>query len=284
LQAVLIERKVAGKADYLRASDREGPIDAIAYNVEGLHIVVRNVDFNGAPPDLLKTLQQKARALSHQEYLRSAMQPMIDKDLLPTLFAHGYLKASFGAAQPKVVEDDPDSTLVDLIFAVDAGHQYRFADAKWSGNKAFPAEKLDALLTLQKGQPADGEKLEEDLNTVRHLYGTKGFMAAQIKPVPELDDAQMTVIYQLQVEERDVYHMGDFDVHGLDNPTTKRLTLAWKLTEGEVYDTSYTQNYLKSLPATTINLSQWKIKTMENVDSRAKTVDVLFQFQPVPLD
>ncbi|HEX4484658.1 MAG TPA: POTRA domain-containing protein [Terriglobales bacterium] len=284
LQALLIERKVAGKADYLRASDQEGPIAAIAYNVEGLHIVVRNVDFTGAPPALLKTLQQKARELSHQEYLRSAMQPVIDKDLLPALFAHGYLKASLGQAHPKVVEDDADSTLVDLIFDIDAGHQYKFADAKWSGNKSFPAEKLDPLLTLQKGQPADGEQLEQDLEAVKHLYGTKGFMGAQIKPVLELDNAKMTVIYQLQVEEGDVYHMGDFDVHGLDNPMTKRLTLAWKLAEGEVYDTSYTQNYLKSLPATTINLSQWKIKTMENVDSRAKTVDVLFQFQPVPLD
>jgi outer membrane protein assembly factor BamA len=284
LQALLIERKVAGKADYLRASDQEGPISAISYNVEGVHIVVRNVDFTGVPQDQLKALQTAARALSHREYLRSAMQPVIDKDLLPSLFAHGYLKASLGPAQPKVVEETPENTFVDLIFAVDAGHQYKFADAKWSGNKTFPAEKLDPMLTLKKGQPADGQQLEEDLNAVRHLYGTKGFMAVQIKPVPELDDAKMTATYQLLVEEGDLYHMGDFDVHGLDTPTTKRLTLAWKLAEGEVYDASYPQTYLKNLPATAINLSQWKIKTLENVDNRGKTVDITFQFQPLPLN
>jgi outer membrane protein insertion porin family len=284
LQALLIERKVAGKADYLRASDQEGPISTIAYNVEGVNIVVRNVDFTGAPPDQLPALQKAARALSHREYLRSAMQPVIDKDLLPTLFAHGYLKASFGSAQPKVVEENADNTLVDLILPVDGGHQYKFADAKWSGNKTFSAEKLDPLLTLKKGQPADGRQLEEDLDAVRHLYATKGFMAAQIKPVPELDDTKLTVTFQLQVEEGELYRMGDFDVHGLDTPTTKKLTLAWKLAEGEVYDASYTQNYLKSLPATVINLSQWKIRTLENVDNRGKTVDVTFQFQPLPLN
>ena len=47
LQGLLIERKVAGKADYLRAGDQEGPISAIAFNVEGVHIVVRNTDFSG---------------------------------------------------------------------------------------------------------------------------------------------------------------------------------------------------------------------------------------------
>ena len=73
-----------------------------------------------------------------------------------------------------MVEDNSENTLVDLVFPVDAGHQYKFADAKWSGNKAFAAEKLDPLLTLQKGQPADGQRLEEDLNAVRRLYGTKG--------------------------------------------------------------------------------------------------------------
>ena len=93
-------------------------------------------------------------------------------------------------------------------------------------------------------------------------------MGAQIKPTPELDDAKLTVTYQLQVQEGDLYHMGDFDVHGLDTPTSKRLALAWKLAEGDVYDASYPAAYLKSLRPTIINLSQWKIKTLENVDSR----------------
>lgn len=284
LQALLIERKVAGKADYLRAGDQEGPISSIAFNVEGQHIVIRNVDFSGAPADQGKALQQAARGLSRREYLRSAMQPVIDKDLLPVFFAHGYLRASLGPPQAKVVEENPDNTLVDLAFPVEPGQQYKFAGTEWSGNKAFPAEKLDPLLTLQKGQPADEQLLQEDLDRVRHLYGTKGFMGAQIKTVPQLNDSQLTVVYQLQVQEGDLYHMGEFDVHGLDTPTTKRLALAWKLAEGDVYDASYPETYLKSLRATIINLSAWKIKTQENVDSREKTVDVTLQFQPLPLN
>jgi outer membrane protein assembly factor BamA len=284
LQALLIERKVAGKADYLRSGDQEGPISAIAFSVEGPHIFVRNVDFSGAPPDQLKALQQAAKVLSRQEYLRSAMQPVVDKDLLPVFFAHGYLKASFGVAEPKVVQETSDSTLVDLVLPVVPGQQYKFTGTEWSGNKTFPVERLDPLLTLQKGQPADGLQLEEDLKAVRHLYGTKGFMSAQIRPIPRMNETELTVTYQLQVQEGDLYHMGEFDVHGLDSPTAKRLALAWKLAEGDVYDASYPESYIKSLRPTIINLSQWKIKTIENVDSREKTVDVTFQFEPLPLN
>ena len=273
-----------GKADYLRAGDQEGPITSIAYSVEGVHIVIRDVDFSGVPADQIQALQQAAKPLSRQEYLRSAMQPLIDRDLLPFFYSRGYLKASFSPAQPKVVEENSEGALVDLVLAVDPGPQYMFAGAEWSGNKAFTGEQLNGLLTLKKGTPSDALQLEDDLNAVRHLYGTKGLMGAQVKPIARLNEAGHSVIYQLQVQEGDVYHMGDFDVHGLDSPTAQRLTLAWKLAEGDIYDASYPATYLKSLGPKIINLSQWKIKTMENVDSRGKTVDVMLQFQPIPLN
>jgi outer membrane protein assembly factor BamA len=284
LQAMLIERHVAGKADYLRSAFQDGPVTAFEFSVQGPHIIIRNVKFTGAPSDQLSALQDAAKALSRQEYLRSALRPLVDKELLPMFFSRGYLKASFGPAQPTVVEESAEGALVDLTLPVDPGPQYKFAGTQWSGNKTFPAEKLDLLLTLQRGQPADGVKLEQDLDTVRHLYGTKGFMGVEIKPLPQINDQQLTVIYQLQVQEGEVYHMGDFDVHGLDNPTTKRLVLAWKLPEGEVYDASYPETYMHSLKATTIDLSHWKVKTLQNVDNKEKTVDITIQFQPIPLD
>ena len=284
LQALLIERHVAGKADYLRSAVQDGPVTAFEFSVQGPHIVIRNVDFTGVPAERLKALQEAAGALSRQQYLRSALRPLVDKELLPMFFSRGYLKASFGAAQPKVVEESAEGALVDLTLAVEPGPQYKFAGTQWSGNKTFPAESLDPLLTLQRGQPADGVKLEEDLDIVRHLYGSKGYMGVEIKPLPQINDQQLTVIYQLHVQEGDVYHMGDFDVHGLDNPTTKRLALAWKLAEGDVYDASYPETYLHSLKTITIDLSHWKVKTLQNVDHREKTVDITLQFQPIPLD
>lgn len=284
LQALLIERKVPGKADYLRAGDQEGPISAIAFSVEGVHIVIRNVEFTGAPAAQIDALRKAGKALSRQEYLRSAVQPVIDKDLLPVFFAHGYLKATLEPPQPKAVEENSDGNLVDLVFPVEPGPQYQFAGTQWSGNKIFPAEKLDSLITLPKNQPADAQQLQEDLNAVRHLYGTKGLMGAQFKSIPQLNDSQLTVIFQLQVEEGDLYHMGEFEVRGLDSPTAGRLALAWKLAEGEVYDASYPETYLKNLGPKTINLLQWTIKTLENVDNREKTVDIILQFQPIPIN
>lgn len=284
LQALLIEHNIAGKADYLRAGDQDGPISSIAYSVEGLRIIIRKVDFSGVSADQLKSLQQAAQPLSRQEYLRSTMQPLLDKDLLPVFSAHGYLKAHFSPAEPKVVEQTPEATLVDLMLHVDPGPRYNFSGAEWSGNKVFPAETLNALLTLRRDQPADETQLEDDLKNIRHLYGTKGFMGAQIKPIPRLSETSLTVTYQLQVQEGDVYHMGEFDIRGLDSPTAKRLAVAWRLAEGDVYDTSYPETYMKNLKPTMINLSQWKVKTMENVDSREKTVDITLQFEPLPLN
>ena len=142
--------------------------------MQGPHIIIRNVKFTGAPPDQISALRDAAKALSRQEYLRSALRPLVDKELLPMFFSRGYLKSSFGPAQPAVVEESTEGALVDLTLPVDPGPQYKFAGTQWSGNKVFPAEKLDPLLTLQKGEPADGIKLEQDLEAVRHLLRNQG--------------------------------------------------------------------------------------------------------------
>jgi outer membrane protein assembly factor BamA len=284
LQAMLIERKVAGKADYLRSGQQDGPITSILYSVEGLHIVIRNAGFSGAPEAELKRLQQASKALYGKEYLRSAIQPMVDKDLLPVFLSRGYLKAKFGPPEAKVVQETPEATSVDLNFPIEAGPQYNFAGAEWSGNKTFPAGSLDALLSLRDGQPANAVQLEEDLNSVRRLYGTKGFMGIAIKPISRLNETARTAVFQLQVEEGDVYHMGDLDVRGLDSPTTQRLKIAWRLAEGDVYDAGYPEAFLKNLGPKTINILQWDVETHENVDHREKTVDITFQFRPRPLN
>jgi outer membrane protein assembly factor BamA len=91
------------------------------------------------------------------------------------------------------------------------------------------------------------------------------------------------VTYRLEVQEGDVYHMGELDIHGLDKANTDRLKLAWKLAEDEVYDSSYPSRYLEGLKPPVIDVSQWNVTIHETVDNRDKTVDVTLRFDPHPL-
>ena len=72
-------------------------------------------------------------------------------------------------------------------------------------------------------------------------------MAARIAATPEMNDADATVKYLFQVQEGDIYKMGDLEVRGLDSKTTERMATAWKLREGDTYDAQYPKKFLETV-------------------------------------
>ena len=108
----------------------------------------------------------------------------MQKQLLPVYYARGYLKAQFGEPQPKVVkqpaaenEDGPrNQTVVDVIYAVTPGLQYKLKSVDWSGNQEFPAETLQKMVRAEPGQPANTIRLGDNLKDIQKLYGSHGFV------------------------------------------------------------------------------------------------------------
>jgi len=280
LQALLIERKIEGRADYLRAARGEGPIEAFVFSVTGPAIRIRNVEFTGAGPAELPLLQAAASKLPGQDYLRSMLGVQAEKDLLPVYLERGYLKAAFAQAHPKIVQDSPKETVVDVTFAVDPGLQYKATEIQFSGYKAFPAEKLQELIHQQLGQPANAVQLASDLEAMKKLYGTRGYMAASIQATPEMDDAQSTVKYLLQFHEGDVYKMGELEIRGLDSRATARLVERWKLLAGNSYDSSYAKRFLDESANELPRHVEWDIAIHESLNENDKTVDVTLRIDP----
>ena len=281
LQALLLERKLQGRADYIRTAHQDGPIEAFVFKVTGPTIRIRNVAFTGAAPPELPLLQAAGKSLQGQEYFRSMLQIQAEKNLLPIYLARGYLKAAFADTQAKVAQENPQETIVDVEFPVDPGRQYKLTQIQWSGNTVFPAEKLQPLIRLRTAQYANAVQLGDDLEAVQKLYGTRGYLAAHIRSNPQTDDTQSTVGYQLQVHEGDVYHMGELEIQGLDARTTARLVEAWKLRGGDVFDVSYPQQFLNDTNHV-IPLAPWKISVHNSLNEKDKTVDVTLRFDPKP--
>jgi outer membrane protein insertion porin family len=282
LQALLIEHKINGRADYLRFAHGDGPIEAFDFSVSGPNIRIGNVEFTGAGPSELPLLQAAARKVQGGDYLRSVLRVRQDKDLLPVYLARGYLKAAFDDAQAKVVQQSPDETVVDVTFPVHPGFQYKLTNVQWTGNTVFPAGQLEALIHLRASEPPDAIQLANDLEAVRSLYGTRGYMAASVEPVPQMDDSQATVSYQLQVREGDLYHMGELEIQGLDTRTANRLEGNWQLRQGEPFDASYPDRFAKESLKVLSLQGEWNVSIHATPNEKDKTVDVTVRFDLKP--
>jgi outer membrane protein assembly factor BamA len=282
LQALLVESNVPGHVDYLRNTGSDGKIESINYSVSDLLIRVRKVEFRGAGPSELPLLQAAARRLPDPEYSRSRINAFAEHQLLPVYHARGYLKASFSQPQPKVVrqgggdpsDDSRNVTVVDVTLGVDPGHQYKLVRIEWSGNREFPTEKLQGFIHAHPGEPANAVELAADLEEVRNLYGSHGYLNAAIKLEPQLDDAAATVTYHLVVGEDYVYHMGELEFRGIDNILAAKLRTGWKLRPGDLYDSSYLRQFLTEANKRLPTNFDWGIETHVTPNSHDKTVDV----------
>ena len=280
LQGLLIARNVQGRVDYLRAAHEDGPIEAFVFSVTGPQIHIRDVAFAGVGESELSLLVAAAKKLKGADFSRSILRTQEDKNFLSIYLQRGYLKATFGDAQAKVIQETPEETMVDVAFPVEPGRQYKLTAIEMAGYKSFSAENLKPLIHAEIGEPANAVQLDTDIEAVKKLYGTRGFMAISIRPNPEMDDANSTVRYVLHIQEGDVYSMGDLEIRGLDSRTTARLQDDWKLRGGDPYDSGYSKRFLAEADKEISLLGDWNVSVRESLNREEKTVDVTLRFDP----
>ena len=279
LTSVLADRKIEGKAEYLRAAKEEGPVESYIYKVNFHSVVMRSFDFPGAAEAEMPALKSAAKPLAGQDFLRSRMKVISEKDLLPVYLAQGYLKAGFDGAQAKVAQDGPE-TLVDVSIPVKRGSQYRLADLQWAGNTVFTSDKLLPLVKLKPGEPVNAVELNKDIEDIHKLYGTKGYLFAHIDPTLEFDDAQAAVRYQLNVTEGEQFRMGQLTIDGLDPDATKRMSAQWQLKPGDPFDTTYINRFFKFMYRDVALHGSWNVVPKESVNQQNRTVSVTLHFAP----
>jgi outer membrane protein insertion porin family len=282
LQAMLVENSIPGHVEYQRTGKADGPVDSINYHVTDVLIQVRKIEFTGAADAEIPPLEAASEKLPDREYSRTRLNLLVQHQLLPVFYARGYLKAQFGEPQPKVIkqpgaenEEGPrNQTVVDVIFAVTPGQQYKLKGLEWSGNHEFPTDTLQKMVHAEPGQPANTIRLGDNLKDIQKLYGSHGFVTTTIKADAQFDDAASAVVIHLIVTEGAVYHMGDLEFRGLDNSLTAKLRTIWRIRPGDVYDSTYLSEYLPSaqklLP---VNLD-WDVTPHVTANVREKTVDV----------
>lgn len=277
LQALLIQSKVQGQADYVR-SGQSGSIDSILFTVNAHTIRIRNTNFTGVAAPELPLLTAAGKRLEGQEYSRARVEAEEKHGFLPIYLERGYLKASFGTAHPQIAKDGENETDVDVTVPVEPGLQYKLAQMDWAGNSAFTAEQLQGLIQLKPGEIANAILLDRDLSDVRHLYGTKGYMAPAITPKPEMQDSDATVRYVIQVQEGEVFHMGELDIRGVDEKTRQKLVFNWRLKEGDTYDSGYIERFLKSTLSELPPGIKWTPVPHEAINDDG-TVDVTLRYE-----
>lgn len=276
LEAVLKEKNVAATVtqEHVEASAESGAGEVIAYRAADVDIRIAQVEIPGASGTMKAEVQNVGKKLQGLAYHRSTVAKFVDGNLHTVYLQHGYLRAGFGAPIIKVASNTAQRTDVEIAIPVTEGRSYKLGEVRWAGNNALVNKTLDSAFHFADTPALDGTRLNRNLNAIRALYASMGFLHMTVTPKPQFDDASGIVNYVMQIKEGDLFTMGKFDVEGLQNMSAERMKQAWKLREGDPFDPLYLRDFFKKfrMPAGTAYIVE------EAEGERPKSVDVTVIF------
>ena len=164
----------------------------------------------------------------------------------------------------------PEKDIIDIKVTVFEGIQYRVGRINFEKNQLFTADQILSRLKFSNGMAEGGvfspQGLEQDVKTIRDLYGERGYIDANVTPIrqPNIESGKMDILYSLS--ENDQSYVERIVIQGNNRTKDKVLRRELAVTPGEVYDS--------------VKVEASK-KRLENLGYFSK-VDISAQDTPVP--
>ena len=208
-------------------------LEPILKNVEG----VPSADLNAIIQDLNKRKYSDLDELVEQ--VRFAFQK------------RGYFKVQVGDPIVPTGTDLGDKKAIRVNLVVKAGGKYRLRDIRFSSSSVFSASELRVAFPINDGDIFDRERVALGLESLRKLYGNRGYMYFSAVPETEVDDAVRTISFKMDLDEGPLFHVGSLTVRGEESQPGARdkLSKTWKAYEGRVYEMQTLDRFLHDLHA-----------------------------------
>lgn len=149
---------------------------------------------------------------------------------------------SFGFFQAKVgrkLDFNDKGTWVTLRFVIHEGPRYQVDEVAFIGNGIFASQSLAMGIEMPGGQPFEQGKMNADVAWLKELYGSQGYVFADIQAEPIFleETGKLKLLYKIEEGKR--WRVGNIYVHiEGENPHTKIQTALNRLSirSGEIVD------------------------------------------------
>jgi surface antigen-like variable number repeat protein len=257
------------EVQYDESPDAEGIISSVKFNYEG-HVsesvhkqLVYLLKFRRFPYFALPEWWDELRDVGIKGALQDA----------------GYFRP-YIKLDPQLVNGDQRLKRYSLAVYIEPGRQYRlgeirFANADVNRPLAFSLSELREHFHMRRGDLFNVSKIRAGINEVTALYGSKGYIDANVVPETENGDDFGPMDLVMKIDEEKQYRVGKIEFLGLNEKEQSQLTP--KLKPGDIFPKEFVEQILKRnrslLPADT----SWKDVSISR-NTKYGIVDVRFDF------
>jgi len=165
---------------------------------------------------------------------------------------------SFGFFQARVsrkLDYYPGKKWLDLTYVIHEGLRYQIRNVKFIGNTKFEPTALAEAAKLRTGAPFEQTKVREDQQWIQELYGSHGYVFADIRPETVFLEEPGEVDLVYRIEEGEQFRIGNIivNIEG-DNPHTRIQTVLNRLSmqPGDIADTREIKSSRRRIQASTL--------------------------------
>jgi outer membrane protein assembly factor BamA len=281
LQRVLAGRGVVATVSHSLISAPTGDGQVQQFRVDGVTLNVASVEFSDPLAQSDRGVQTRLADLIGGNYSRTVVELFEAEQVRPVYISHAFLRVRFGLPSARLVNGDKDSRAA-VVAPIDPGPAYAWNGVTWNGNSAIGVLALETLVPLQRGDVANGMKIESGWQAVREAYAQHGYLSPTLTPTPTFDDAAKSIAYNVSITEGQQYHMGKLILTGLSIEGDRRIRAAWKIPTGEVFDRSVFDAFIASgikQAFAGLPFNYEKIGSFLQENTATGIVDVLIDFQ-----
>lgn len=159
-----------------------------------------------------------------------------DVDKLTAYYrSFGYFEAKIG----RRIEFDENNKWATVTFVVHEGPRYDVQDVQFIGNKIFANTSLAMGLKMPSGQPFEQAKMNADVELLKEIYGSQGYVFADIQAEPIFLEEPGKLKLMYHIDEGKQWKIGNIFVHiDGDTPHTRIQTALNRLSfrSGQIAD------------------------------------------------
>ncbi len=148
---------------------------------------------------------------------------------------HGFIRVAVGAPEVKVKKKGE----ILIRVPIEEGPRYKVAkvEMKLGENDPFKPDDLEKILRLKPNGWYDAAAMRKDVDNLTDLYGSKGYVNADVRPLTDVDDKHHTVSVAYRVEKGEKYYVGRIEIQGNVKTRDKVIRREVGLAEGDVMNT-----------------------------------------------
>ena len=246
LQKLVASHGIQGTVERALMAEPGGDRMVQQFSVAGANLQIEAVKLGDALATDSKRVRDRVSDLVGKSFSRFAIEVFCVEQVRPVYLERGHLRVQIGKPKAGFTGDPnrplPSSVLVQI--PIEPGPAYLWGGVEWRGNAAFGPAALNEFLSLKTGELADGLKIAGAWERVRDEYGRRGYLDVKLEPQPVFDDAAKRVSYSVTIAEGPTYRMGELVITGLSLAAERKLTEAWRMPRGQVFDRLYFDEFL----------------------------------------